>query len=115
MSAKNTVFFEIAEEKKAFNDWLYGSEQEKISFAEHKKRCLMVAINEELSDVQRCYFLKYHVENWTIREISRFCGVNASTVARTLRSARNRLARVLRYSSPTLLNLKQYDRNRRNS
>ena len=113
MSAKNTAFFDIAADKCAFYDWLYSNDEEEFSFSDHKKKCLSVAIKEELSDVQRDYFLKYHMENWTIQDIAKFYGTNKSTVSRTLSMASKNLARVLRYSSPTLLNKKPYHRNRR--
>ena len=46
---------------------------------------------------QRRYLLMYYNEVMTMREIAERCGVDITTVSRTLRRARMRLRRVLQY------------------
>lgn len=51
----------------------------------------------ELTETQRRYLLMYYREVMTMQEIAERCGVDLSTVSRTLRRARKRLRRVLQY------------------
>lgn len=60
-------------------------------------RALRLAWHRELTDCQRRYLNYYYRDAMTMREIAERCGVNVSTVSRTLRRARERLRHVLQY------------------
>lgn len=91
----------------------WSESEPEIDYSQHIKNCLSIAIQEELSETQRLYFSLYHLEGVPIHEIADICGVNKSTVSRVLRAANNNLARVLRYSSPFLLNKTPNNKNKR--
>jgi RNA polymerase sigma factor (sigma-70 family) len=42
-------------------------------------------INAQLSGVQKDYIIRYYCQGKTMREIAEDCGVNVSTVSRTIR------------------------------
>ena len=60
-------------------------------------RAVRQAWRRELTEKQRRYLHLYYSEVMTMREIAGRCGVDISTVSRTLRRARMRLRRVLQY------------------
>lgn len=67
------------------------------------KQNLRRALMEELTEKQRQYALMYYGRRMTMPEIAEELGLNRSTVSRTLRRVRSRLQRVLKYTSPLLL------------
>lgn len=91
------------------NDWLlelfsyqqYNHGEE--SSNEHLKKALWIALDEELSEIERECFLERYLENHKVREIARHRGCAASTVSRTIRRAEAKLFRVLKYTNPRLL------------
>lgn len=67
------------------------------------RRNLGRALREELTPRQREFTELYFARGMTMAEIAAECGVNVSTVSRTLRRARERLRRCLRYGAKELL------------
>lgn len=53
-----------------------------------------------LTPCQQRYLLLYYQEHMTMRAIAEQCGVDITTVSRTLKRARSRLRRVLQYYLP---------------
>ena len=62
------------------------------------------AIEEILTPTQRKYYCLYWVEGVSMPAIGYICGVNKSTVKRTLDRATNRIRKVLRIVAPLLPN-----------
>lgn len=62
------------------------------------------AIEEMLTPTQRKYYCLYWVEGVSMPAIGYSCGVNKSTVKRTLDRAANRIQTVLRIIAPLLPN-----------
>lgn len=62
------------------------------------------AIEEILTPTQRKYYTLYWVEGVSMPAIGYICGVNKSTVKRTLDRATNRICKVLRIVAPLLPN-----------
>ena len=58
---------------------------------------LRLAWVKELTPCQRQYLTLYYSNHMTMTQIAAECGVNVSTVCRTLSRGRNRLRRVLQY------------------
>lgn len=71
----------------------FAGEEEPSPAEQAAQRCW----RSELTERQRRYFLYYYRDCMTMRAIAAHCGVNVSTVSRTLRRARLRLRRILRY------------------
>lgn len=69
------------------------------------KNLLYKAIQYELTDVQRVYLCTYYFEGLTMEEIASYHNVNKSTVSRTIKRARARLFRCLKYVNPKMLML----------
>ena len=67
------------------------------------KRRLAKAMVEELTARQRQMTLMYFSEGLSMTEIAAELGVNVSTVSRTLKRARGRLHRCLRFGARELL------------
>lgn len=89
----------------AFQQWQLAIGQAPDEVMKHCKRCVTVALNEELTCAQRLYLTAYIVDGLTMDEVGKKYGVDKSTVSRTIARARRRLFRVLRYSNPRFLNL----------
>lgn len=66
-------------------------------------RLLAAALREELTPRQAQMVRMYYVEQHTMRDIAAILGVNPSTVSRTLKSARGKLKRCLRYTNRSFL------------
>lgn len=66
---------------------------------------MMLAVREELTPIQHRYATAYYVERRKMSEIAAEYGVDKSTVYQTLKRARGKLRRVLRYCSPELLKM----------
>ncbi len=64
---------------------------------------LAAALAEELTERQAQMVRLYYLEQHSMQEVAELLGINVSTVSRTLKSARTRLRRCLRYSSRALL------------
>jgi RNA polymerase sigma factor (sigma-70 family) len=67
------------------------------------RRRLGRAIGEELTPRQREFTRMYFADGLTMTEIAADCGVNVSTVSRTLSRAKARLRKCLRYGARELL------------
>lgn len=92
---------ELAMDAKAFRSWLQPDcpdEERNLVL-----RNMRLAIREELSETQRRYLVAYYVEGRKMQDIADEYGRDRSTVSRTLKRARQRLKKVLRYSSRALL------------
>ena len=66
---------------------------------------IYAAVRLDLSAKQRCYFTQYYFEGLTMAEIADINGVDKATVSRTVKRARARLERVLKYVDPKLMRL----------
>ena len=67
------------------------------------KRNLTHALRQDITQRQREYMILYYGQNMSMEAIARRCGVNKSTVSRTLKRGRQRLYRCLRYGAANLL------------
>lgn len=94
--------FDVDLEKVAFCVWLSGRSETNFSEA---RRNMMMAVREELTPIQHRYATAYYVHRRKVSEIAAEYGVDKSTVSQTLKRARARLRRVLRYCSPELLRM----------
>lgn len=64
---------------------------------------MAAAVESELTPRQRQLVRLYYIQQHTMPDIARELGVSVSTVSRTLRRARARLLRSLRYSGRAIL------------
>ena len=69
----------------------------------YRARLLKLAITEELTPRQMQMAVMYYYRQKTVRDIAQELGVNPSTVSRTLKAAREKLKRCMKFSSPMLL------------
>ncbi len=67
------------------------------------KRNLTHALRQDVTERQREYMILYYGRNMSMEAIAQQCGVNKSTVSRTLKRGRQRLYRCLRYGAANLL------------
>lgn len=67
------------------------------------KRNLTHALRQDVTQRQREYMMLYYGKSMSMEAIARQCGVNKSTVSRTLKRGRQRLYRCLRYGAANLL------------
>ena len=67
------------------------------------KRNLTHALRQDITERQREYMVLYYGRNMSMEAIAQQCGVNKSTVSRTLKRGRQRLYRCLRYGAANLL------------
>ncbi len=67
------------------------------------KRNLTRALRQDITERQREYMMLYYGRNMSMEAIAQQCGVNKSTVSRTLKRGRQRLYRCLRYGAANLL------------
>ena len=65
---------------------------------ERLKRNLRKVIEEDLTPTQRCYLQTYYLTGWSMEAVASEYGVNKSTVSRTLKRARARINKALKYS-----------------
>lgn len=76
----------------------------RLSEEENQTAALIAAaLREELTARQTEMVQLYYLEQHSMQEVGRLLGVNPSTVSRTLKSAREKLRRCLRYGSRALL------------
>lgn len=114
MGYSSDEIFGFLADRHQFQKWAESDQEStEANFVSHTKRAVIVAIDRELSETQKRYFLMYFLEGKTIQQIADVCGVNKSTVSRVLATSRKRLADVVRYSSPQLMNASGTTRNRR--
>ena len=83
--------YEISFDRQSYKNWLHSSASDKKY--KFLKKALIRAIGE-LPQKQKQYILLW-MEGMTMREIARTCGVDASTVSRTIKRGRIRLKRML--------------------
>ena len=67
------------------------------------KRNLTHALRQDITQRQREYMMLYYGKGMSMEAIAKQCGVNKSTVSRTLKRGRQRLYRCLRYGAANLL------------
>ena len=67
------------------------------------KRNLTHALRQDITERQREYMILYYGRKLSMEAIAKQCGVNKSTVYRTLKRGRQRLYRCLRYGAANLL------------
>lgn len=103
--------FQLQSDAIQFKEW--NANEGDADFVSHSKKAVIIAFNEELTEKQKLYYTMYHLQGISIPKIASMLGVNRSTVSRTITRARRKLARVLRYSAPHLMNQKPEKRNRR--
>lgn len=68
------------------------------------KKNLIRALREDVTARQREFLLLYYAERLTMRQIGARCGVDCSTVSRTIKRGEASLRRCLRYGAEMLLN-----------
>lgn len=102
MTREERTPYDVSFEKLAFRVWLSGRSESNYSTA---RRNMMAAVREELTPVQHRYATAYYVDRRKVSEIADEYDVDKSTVSQTLKRARARLRRVLRYCSPELLRM----------
>ncbi|MEG0615175.1 MAG: sigma-70 family RNA polymerase sigma factor [Oscillospiraceae bacterium] len=61
------------------------------------KKALSDIISEQLSEKQRQYLVLYYYEQHTMTDISEICGVNVSTVSRTISRAKKNIVDRIKY------------------
>lgn len=74
-------------------------------FSDRSKGILKKIIEDELTDNQKYIIKKYYYENKTITEIAQMKGVNKSSVSRSMKVAREKIARSLKYGTMRLWEL----------
>jgi len=67
------------------------------------KLALWRALHEDITEKQRNYLLLYYAEGLNMNEIGSRCGVDKSTVSRTIKRGEERLRRCLRYGAKRFL------------
>ena len=67
------------------------------------KRNLTHTLRQDVTQRQREYMILYYGRGMSMEAIAQQCGVNKSTVSRTLKRGRQRLYRCLRYGAANLL------------
>lgn len=77
--------------------WLREHAEDNAEQLSRLKRNLRQAREQELTARQRQLLTMYYDQGMTMPEIAQDLGLNRSTVSRTLRRARERLYRCLRY------------------
>lgn len=78
--------------------WMRANAQDNSEQLRRLRRNLRRAREQELTDRQREMVSLYYDQGMTMPQIAERLGVNRSTVSRTLRRARDRLYRFLRYT-----------------
>ena len=93
-----TITYGRDTEYQSLRSLLKASEREGMT-----AQMLSLALREELTPRQTQIVRMYYIEQHTMRDIAAMLGVNPSTVSRTLKSAREKLKRCLRYSNRSFL------------
>lgn len=107
----SSEIMEIRLNERQFREW--DADTPDADFVSHAKKAAAVAFERELTETQKRYYDAYYFQGISIPDIATQYGVNRATVSKVLKKANERLARVLRYSAPHLLNQPVTKRNRR--
>ena len=86
-------------EYQALRQFLKNMESPKTRLASN----LAMALEEELTERQRRFVKLYYIKQMPMQYIAEEAGVHVSTVSRTLKRARTRLKRCLKYGGQELL------------
>lgn len=78
--------------------WMRANAPDNSEQLSRLRRNLRLARERELTERQREMVSLYYDQGMTVPQIAKQLGVNRSTVSRTLRRARDRLYRFLRYT-----------------
>ena len=89
-------------ERSMFSAWLRESGETNEAAVEHLKNCVHVAIHECLTPKQREY-LELYMSGYNGTEIAEMCGVNRSSVSRTISRGLRRLMSHIKYATPRTL------------
>lgn len=87
----------------AFKKWLYCVDENSPGRLSRAREMINIAMREQLTSKQSLYVTKYYIEKQDMRTIARECGVNVSTVSRTIHRAIENLTQVMRYCDPAIL------------
>lgn len=85
-------------EKDALKIWIENISAGDSSKLERAGKAYQVAIQKELTDVQREYFLAYFRDGLNYAQISRKYGIDKSTVCRTVHRAMDAIQHCLEYA-----------------
>ncbi len=98
---------QFKQDQQAYKTWfaMQFSADEEDATAQNLAKLIHKAIQYELTDIQRDYFIAYYLNGLTMEEIGEIHGVDKSTVSRTVTRAKNRIERILKYSSPKLMRI----------
>lgn len=88
---KRTYFYELASAV-SFNTKKAGRRRLAVSVN------MKSVIEENLTKKQKSYIMLYYVQNKSVTQIARMCGVNKSTVSRTLSRARSNIEKAVGYA-----------------
>lgn len=106
--------FEFTQDQYAFDLWNHQGNDIDPAYR-HLKNVFSIVIHSELTEQQYTYIMAYYCDCLTMEEIARQFSVNKSTVSRTIKRAEQRLARVLRYAHPHLLDYSERSLKRKSS
>ncbi len=70
-----------------------------VRFSEQIKKIIKKIIERELTPLQREFVNEYYYEGKTITEIAAIRGTNKSSVSRTLKAARERIEKAMKYAT----------------
>lgn len=108
-SFENVGVVKFHQDKQAYDYWFhreFGSgEDDSDGSLRRMSKLIYTAINSELTVKQRIYFWLYYMEGFTLKEISAEQNVSISAVSRTIKRARSRMKRVLKYANPRFAHL----------
>ena len=80
-----------------------------MKYSEELKKAMRKIIEEELTPLQKELIFEYYYGNTTMTAIAEKRGVNKSSVSRTLKTARERIAHSLKYGSYHIFEEKEKD------
>jgi len=88
----------------AFELWKLEDREDTQEILAHAKRALPMIL-EILTPTQREYITKYFLEGMTLRAIAAECGVEFTTVSRTINRGLDRAFRYLQFTSPYFMKI----------
>lgn len=91
----------------AFDLWLSADGEDNRAELERVKRILPMILEEFCTMKQMQYIKLYFIEKMTLKEIGAECGVNASTVSRTIHRGLDRAYPYLKFCSPLFIKAPQ--------
>lgn len=100
-------FTELKRDRQTYKNWFQeltssGTNEQEL---EHLKKVVILAIEELLTETQRAQFLAYYVDGMAMADIAGRYGIDKSSVSRTIKRARVRLQRVLKYASRSTMHV----------